>query len=129
MGGCGPDFSAPTVYDRGTAVSAVESIYQIEESYVASIYTTDREDETDIVVYEVNYPHDADLLVFVTRSEEEAHGDALWYYVDRELDADMIIFPTERKRDADLKIHYVDKPQGAKWRVPHKLQNKIGRDF
>jgi ribonucleotide monophosphatase NagD (HAD superfamily) len=76
----------------------------------------------DIRVQIVDSQSQADLLVYVTKSETEAKGkDEIWCFVKH--------FPNCKIRfvtsNPDLKVLYVDRRSQAKWKKPHKLMKQI----
>lgn len=92
---------------------------------MAKIYVTDGAHQADVQAFEVDREHQADLLVFVEKYQQNAKGDEEWFFVDHAHQADTKIYWVDQAHKADLEVFFVDQAHKAKWKKGHKLKGRL----
>lgn len=101
-------------------ITCVVILFGILTTSAQLVYEVDYPSQADIKVYVVKYESQCDLKVFFVEYESQVDTDGLWYYVKYPNQANLKIYFVEYESQADLKIYYVDYETQAGWKNPNK---------
>lgn len=91
-----------------------------------SLYEVRYPYQADVKVFVVKHEYEADLCVFVTDHSYEAKGkDAIWYWVNYPYEADAKIFFVKHEYEADLKVYFVKHEYEAGWRKSNAFRGRL----
>lgn len=89
------------------------------------IFYEKQEHKAPIKAIEVKAEYQADILVYLCKSDHEAKEDFLWFLTDKEYKASSKICWVTQEHKADLKVFFVKDKYRAKWNSSHKLQKRL----
>jgi len=84
------------------------------------IYTVDNPQEADIIVFVVDSEEKCDLKVFFVEEKHQLGKDGVWMGTFNVSEADKKVYFTFDEKEAQLKIFVVEKEEDAGWRNEEK---------
>ena len=85
------------------------------------LHIVDHAFRADVKVCEVDYPNQADVLVYIAPYPHRAKGNkGHWYFTEFKFTSDKSVFFTKYRYQADVNVYFVRYPGQAKWRNEEK---------